>query len=61
MVHVGGGGVDSWTFLPHSDCQPKCPHCVSQLFIYDFCVYKQSFIFMEYALVSVVMPLRCYA
>ncbi len=47
-----------------SDCQiwiTDCPHSISQLFISDLCVHKRSFLFTECALVSMVMPLRCYA
>ncbi len=64
--------VVGWVKL-RSDCQPKSdfvhirmesdlnPHSISQLFISDLCVHTLFLVFTECALVSMVMPLRCYA
>ncbi len=41
--------------------ETDCLHSVSQLCISYLCVHKRSFVFTECALVSMVMPLRCYA
>ncbi len=49
--------ISGWNLIWITDC----PHSVSQLFISNLCVHKRSFVFTECALVSMVMPLRCYA
>ncbi len=49
--------ISGWNRIWITDC----PHSISQLFISDLCVHNRSFVFTECALVSMVMPLRCYA
>ncbi len=49
--------ISGWNLIWITDF----PHSVSQLFISDLCVHRCSFIFTECELVSIVMPLRCYA
>ncbi len=49
--------ISGWNLIWITDC----PHSISQLSISDLCVHKRFFIFTECALVSMVMPLRCYA
>ncbi len=49
--------ISGWNLIWITDC----PHSISLLFISDLCVHKRSFVFTECALVSMVMPLRCYA
>ncbi len=49
--------ISGWNLIWITDC----PHSISQLSISDLCVHKRFFVFTECALVSMVMPLRCYA